>query len=65
MFTVKRLKVAILYEKQLKADIFFYKINKRTDLYKACKLIYNLRQQYLTKLLFLDLTLYLTEERLI
>ena len=60
---VNRLKVAVLYEKQLKANIFLYKINKCIDLYKAYKLIYNLRQQYLTKLLSLDLTLYLTEER--
>ena len=51
------------YEKQLKADIFLHKINERIDLYKAYKLIYNLRQQHPTKPLSLDLTLYLTEER--
>ena len=40
---VNWLKAAVLYEKQLKADIFLYKINERIDLYKAYKLIYNLR----------------------
>ena len=39
---VNWLKAAVLYEKQLKADIFLYKINKRINLYKAYKLIYNL-----------------------
>ena len=33
----------MLYKKQLKANIFLYKINKHIDLYKAYKLIYNLR----------------------
>lgn len=62
-FTVNRLEAAVSYEKQSKADIFLHEINERTDLYKACELIYNLRQQHPTKPLSLDLTLYLTEER--
>ena len=63
IFNVNRLKAAASYERQSKANNFLYEVNDRNDLYKVLKLLKDLRKQHPTKLLYLDLTLYLTEER--
>ena len=63
IFNINRLKAAASYKRQLKANNFLYEVNDRNDLYKVLKLLKDLREQYLIKLLYLDLTLYLTKER--
>ena len=63
IFNINRLKAATLYKRQLKANNFLYKVNDRNNLYKILKLLKDLRKQHLIKLLYLNLTLYLTKER--
>ena len=63
IFIVNRLKAAISYKKQLKANNFLHKINNRNDLYRVLKLLKDLYKQHPTKLLYLDLTLYITKEK--
>jgi hypothetical protein len=63
IFIINRLKVAVLYKKQLKANNFLYKINNRDNLYKVLKLLKDFCKQHPTKLLYLDLTLYMTKEK--
>ena len=63
IFTVNRLEAAASYEKQSKTDHFRYEISDRRDLYKVTELLKDLHEQNPTKLLYLDLTLYMTEEK--
>ena len=63
ILTVNRLKAAASYKKQLKTDHFHYEIGERRDLYKVTKLLKDLYKQNPTKLLYLDLTLYIIKEK--
>jgi hypothetical protein len=63
VFIVNRLEAAASYEKQSKADHFRYEIGERCDLYKVIELLKDLSGQNPTKLLYLDLTLYMTEDK--
>jgi hypothetical protein len=63
IFTVNRLKAAASYKKQLKTNHFRYKISERRNLYKVTELLKDLYKQNPTKLLYLDLTLYIIKEK--
>ena len=63
IFIVNRLEAAVSYEKQLKANNFLHEINDRNDLYRVLELLKDLREQHATKSLYLDFTLYMTEEK--
>ena len=63
IFNINRLKVAALYKRQLKVNNFLYKVNNYNNLYKVLKLLKDICEQYLIKLLYLNLTLYITKEK--